>query len=94
MDVPCMSARDRLAVVLAPDLLDALHELVSDRVAFELARLEATRQGPEWLTLDQAAEHLGCSPDAVRMRAKRGRLETRHHGRRVYVSAASVASLG
>ncbi len=46
-----------------------------------------------WLTLAEAGERLGVSPDAVRMRAKRGRLEVRHHGRRVYVSAASVDRL-
>jgi hypothetical protein len=88
-----MSPRDRLAAVLAPDLLDALQELVTERVASELTRLEAARRHPDWLTLAQAGELLGCSCDAVRMRARRGRLELRHHGRRVYVSAASVASL-
>ncbi len=86
-----INPRDRLAAVLAPELVDALEELVSNRVASELARIETS--GPEWLTLDAAAERPGCSRDAVRMRAKRGRLETRNHGRRVYVSAASVASL-
>jgi hypothetical protein len=90
-----MSPRDRLAAVLAPDLLDALDALVSERVASELARRDATRDnGPQWLTLEQAAAHLGCTPAAVRMRANRGRLQSRRHGRRVYVSADSVASLG
>jgi DNA-directed RNA polymerase specialized sigma24 family protein len=90
-----MSPRDRLAAVLAPDVLDAFEELVAERVAAELARLEVVRDsGPQWLTLEQAAERLGCSPAAVRMRAKRGRLEWRYHGRRLYVSAASVAELG
>jgi hypothetical protein len=89
-----MSPRDRLAAVLAPDVLDALDELVAARVAEELARLDAAGDnGPRWLTLDQAAGRLGCSPAAVRMRANRGRLETRRHGRRVYVSAASVDAL-
>src|SRR5690242_13395098 len=86
--------RERLAAVLAPDLLDALDDLVAERVAAELARLDAQRDpGPRWLTLEQAAERLGCSPAAVRMRANRGRLATRRHGRRVYVSAASVDEL-
>lgn len=87
-----MSPRDRLASVLSPDIVEALEELVAERVAAELAARETS--GPKWLTLDAAAERLGCSRDAVRMRAARGRLETRHHGRRVYVSAASVATLG
>jgi excisionase family DNA binding protein len=87
-----LSPRNRLAAVLAPDLVDALEELVAERVAAELA----ARPDPSastWLTLDQAAERLGCSRDAVRMRATRGRLETRRHGRRLYVSAASVVEL-
>jgi excisionase family DNA binding protein len=88
-----MTPRDRLAAVLAPDVLDALDALVTERVADELARLDAARDKPRWLTLEQAAERLGCTPAAVRMRASRGRLQTRRHGRRVYVSAASVDEL-
>jgi hypothetical protein len=88
-----MSPRDRLAAVLAPDLLEALEELVTERVAAEMARLNAGDAGPRWLTLEQAAERLGCTPAAVRMRAARGRLQTRHHGRRVYVAAESVDEL-
>ena len=87
-----MSPRDRLAVVLAPDLLDALGALVAERVAAELARRPDTAAAP-WLTLDQAAERLGCTRDAVRMRCARGRLETCRQGRRVYVAAAAVAEL-
>jgi excisionase family DNA binding protein len=87
-----MSPRDRLATVLAPERVHALEELIAERIDSELTRNETS--GLEWLTLDQAAERLGCSRDAVRMRAKRGRLTTRNHGRRVYVSAVSVASLG
>jgi excisionase family DNA binding protein len=86
-----VSPRDRLAIALAPELVEALEEFVAERVASELTRVESCR--PQWLTLEQAADRLGCSRDAVRMRANRGRLETRNHGRRVYVSAASVASL-
>jgi DNA-directed RNA polymerase specialized sigma24 family protein len=91
-----VAARDRLAAVLAPDLVDALKELVAECVAAELATLEASASrasSPAWLPLQQAADLLGCSRDAVRMRANRGRLKTRRHGRRLYVSAASVAEL-
>jgi len=94
MSLPSLTPRERLAAVLAPDMLDALDALVAERVADELARRDATRDnGPRWLTLEQAAERLGCTPAAVRMRASRGRLQTRRHGRRVYVSAASVDEL-
>jgi hypothetical protein len=91
----CMSPRDRLAVVLAPEVVEAFEALVAECVSAELARLDPSRNdGARWLTLEQAAERLGCSPAAVRMRANRGRLATRRHGRRLYVSAASVAELG
>lgn len=56
-----------------------------------------TRNDPAtrpWLTVQEAAERLGCSPDAIRMRCSRGRLEHRRQGRRLYVSAASVDQLG
>lgn len=85
-----MTARERLASVLAPDVLEALEELVDERVAERLAELPSANGAPRWLTLDQAAGRLGCTTDAARMRAKRGRLESRRQGRRVYVSRASV----
>ena len=88
-----MTARDRLASALAPELLAALEQLVDERVAAALAETEPA-DGARWLTLEQAAERLGCSPDAVRMRAKRGRLESRRHDRRVYVSRMDVDALG
>ena len=87
-----MSPRDRLASVLAAEVLDALEGFVAEKVAVELANRPNSPAAP-WLTLDQAGELLGCSRDAVRMRIKRGRLESRRHGRRIYVSAASVAEL-
>lgn len=87
-----MSPRDRLAAVLAPELLDALEGFVCEQVAAGLASRPDPSAG-RWLTLDQAGERLGCTRDAVRMRVKRGRLESRRHGRRIYVSVASVAEL-
>lgn len=87
-----MNARDRLAAALSPDLVAAIEELVEERVR---AELEATREpnGRTWLTLDEAAERLNCSTDAVRMRCKRGRLKSKTQGRRRYVSAASLEEL-
>jgi hypothetical protein len=86
--------RERLAAVLAPDLLDALDQLITERIEGELARLGAAAEnGPRWLTLEEAGKRLDCSPAAVRMRARRGRLVTRRHGRRVYVAAESVDKL-
>ena len=85
----------RSAAVLSVEVIDAFGELVAEVVAAEMTRLGAAGEsGPRWLTVEQAAERLGCSPAAVRMRARRGRLQTRRHGRRVYVSATSVDELG
>jgi excisionase family DNA binding protein len=84
-------ARQRLAALLAPEVLAALDELIADHVAEALrSTTRPSRDESPWLTLAQAAERLDCSVDAVRMRAKRGRLVTRNVGRRVYVSRASV----
>jgi excisionase family DNA binding protein len=77
-------------------LLEVLQPLVAELVEQELdRRLDDYMRdsSPRWLTLEQAAERLGCSPDAVRMRARRGRLEHRYQGRRLYVSADAVDRL-
>ena len=83
-----------LSGVLAEALQLMIRELVDQALREHLAALEADRPARPWLTLAEAADRLGCSPDAVRMRARRGRLDTRHQGRRLYVSAASVEALG
>jgi excisionase family DNA binding protein len=82
-----------LSEMFSPALVAALEQLVDERVAAALAALDAADNGARWLTLAQAAELLGSTPDAVRMRCKRGRLEHRRQGRRVYVSRESVDRL-
>lgn len=85
-------ARELLAAVRDDvELRSELRALLMDVLGAELVARRTN--GREWLTLREAAELLGCSPDAVRMRAARGRLHTRRQGRRVYVSAASVRQL-
>lgn len=90
-----MSPNERLLAVLSPEIVGALAELVADEVTRQLADQDSPRNSPKWLTLEQAAERLDCTTDAVRMRMNRGRLERRprDQGRRVYVSAASVDRL-
>jgi hypothetical protein len=89
-----LTARDRLGFVLAPGILELIEALVDERVEARVTELAPANGGSEWLTLEQAAAHEGCSVDAVRMRAKRGRYgEPRHVGRRVYVSRAAVDGL-
>lgn len=88
-----MNGRDRLAALLGPELLDALDSYVAERVAEVLAGAAPEDGSARWLTCEQAAERLSCSQDAIRMRVKRGRLEHRRQGRRIYVSARSVNEL-
>ena len=87
-----MSAQSEFEQFFAPELVAILERFIDERIA--LANQLPAVAEPRWLTINQAAQRLGCSPDAVRMRARRGRLETRRHGRRLYISARSVDSLG
>lgn len=88
-----MDARARLELAMSPAIVDAIEQLVAQRVEEALAARDASASTRTWLTLEEAGEQLGCSADAVRMRVRRGRLEARRQGRRVYVSAASVERL-
>jgi excisionase family DNA binding protein len=78
---------DGLREVLRPLVVDVVRDEVADAVAERLGERK------RWLTLAEAGERLGCSPDAVRMRVHRGRLKHRYQGRRLYVSAESVDQL-
>jgi Helix-turn-helix domain len=80
---------------LEDGLREVLRPLVVEVVREEVVGLAEERLADQkrWLTLAEAAKRLGCSPDAVRMRARRGRLEHRYQGRRLYVSAASIDRL-
>jgi excisionase family DNA binding protein len=82
-----------LGAMFGPDVIAALERLVDERVAAALAEIQTHDDSSAWLTLEQAGARLGCSPHAVRMRARRGRLEHRRHGRRFYVSRESVDAL-
>jgi excisionase family DNA binding protein len=85
-----VTERIDLVAIFSPDVVAAIQDLVDERVVAALAAMAPTNGAAPWLTLEQAAERLGCSADAVRMRVKRGRLNCRRQGRRVYVSRDSV----
>jgi Helix-turn-helix domain len=86
--------RDDLLRLLPPGALDAIERLIAERVHERLAAAGAERDGdPGLVSLAEAARLLDCSPDAVRKRARRGRLDVRYHGRRVYVTRASLRRL-
>jgi excisionase family DNA binding protein len=82
-----VNLEDGMREVLRPLVVDVVREELDGLVEKRLAERK------RWLTLAEAAERLGCTPDAVRMRARRGRLEYRYQGRRLYVSADSVDRL-
>jgi len=82
-----------LDALLGLELVAAIEQLVDERVAVAIAELRVPAPSAPWLTVPQAAAFLGCSPDAVRMRIKPGRLVTRRQGRRVYVARSSVVEL-
>ncbi len=92
---------DAMSLRWPEGLLDELATQLAKHPRFEAlvqARVEQTlvqrvQQDRRWLTLSEAAELLGCTPDAVRMRIHRGRLDHRRQGRRLYVSATSVDRL-
>jgi hypothetical protein len=88
-----VSRTGQLDALLGPDLVAAIEQLVDERVARAMAQLRVPPPPSPWLTVAQAADLLGCSPAAVRMRINRGRLVVRRHGRRLYVSRRSVVEL-
>jgi hypothetical protein len=78
---------DLVELLLSPELVAALDERVRE-LAAQAVREELARQPQRrWLPLAEAAEHYGCTPEALRMRAKRGTVEHRRQGRLIYVRA-------
>jgi excisionase family DNA binding protein len=78
-----------LGSFFAPDVLVAFERMVDERVSARLDMVTVDDR-PVWLTLKEAAARLGCSEDAARMRANRGRLVSKHIGRNLYISRESV----
>jgi hypothetical protein len=65
------SGRTRLEELLSPVLLAALDEHVRELVDERLADRAVASDARSWYTLEEAGRLLGCSYDAVRMRAQR-----------------------
>src|SRR5262245_41268424 len=88
--------RATLERLLAPEVLYALdayvRELAEEIAAQYRARVEFAG-GKPWLTVAEAADALGCSEVAVRARVRRGRLQGRYQGRRLYVATQSILDL-
>ncbi len=75
-----VSPRERLAAVLAPDVLAALEELVEQRVAEAIA--DVRPEAPVWLPVADAATYLGVSERTLERAVARGLLRSSTIGRR------------
>jgi hypothetical protein len=76
---------DLLELLLSPDVVAALDEHIRDVVIDTIREERARVERGEWVPLTVGAARLGCTADALRMKAKRGTIESRRQGRRVYV---------
>jgi excisionase family DNA binding protein len=76
-----VTGRDRLLAILAPDLVEAIDQLVEERVRATLEAL-ASNGGSPWLSLDEAAEYLRVSPRTLERQLARGRVRSSGIGRR------------
>jgi excisionase family DNA binding protein len=76
-----VTARERLAAALAPELLAALEQLVDERVAGALATLHRGSGSP-WLALEEAAAYLRVSERTIERLIAKGRLRSSTIGRR------------
>jgi excisionase family DNA binding protein len=74
--------RARLAAVFAPDVVDALEELVTELVEQWAPVTRGNGYASPWLGVDKAAEYLGVSSRTLERRIKAEKVETSTIGRR------------
>jgi excisionase family DNA binding protein len=76
-----VTGRDRLLASLSPELVDAIEQLITDRVQ---AALETQGRGSSspWLSLEEAAAYLRVSERTLERQLARGRLRSTTLGRR------------
>jgi excisionase family DNA binding protein len=76
-----VTGRDRLLQSLAPELVDAIEQLVSDRVQAAL-ELSNTLASSPWLSVEAAASYLGVSERTLERRIAGDRVRSTTIGRR------------
>lgn len=78
-----MTSRDRLLQSLAPEVVEAIEELVDERVQARLELLEEeTGRGSPWLSIEEAADYLRVSPRTLERQLDHGRVRSTSIGRR------------
>ena len=89
-----MTAREKLAALLAPDALDALEGLVAEKVEERIRTGAAAairkRQRPELLSVAEAADLLRAKPQRVYDLVSSGRLTKLKDGSRVLIRRTEV----
>lgn len=77
-----MTGRDRLLAVLAPELVEAIDQLVEERVREQLDSTGTASTSSPWLALEEAASYLRVSPRTLERRIAKGRIRSTTIGRR------------
>ena len=75
-----MTAREQLAAVLSPSIVEAIQDLIAERVAAELASREEASS--PWLSIADGADYLGVARRTIEREISRGRLKPSAVGRR------------
>lgn len=88
-----MTGRDRLLAALSPDLVEAIEQLVAERVHEELAatppHTETATPSP-YMTVREAAAYLRCSRQRVDDLLSQRRLTRHKDGRRTLISRTEL----
>jgi len=74
-----------LRAIFAADVVEAIEQAIAEHIRRALDERERQDEADTWMTPAQLGEVLGISAEAVRKRVARGRIESRHHGRRLLV---------
>lgn len=88
-----MTPRDRLALALAPELVDAFEALIAERVDQAVAEMRGPGGGSDWLTLDEGAAYLRVSVRTLERLIARGLLPSTTLGRRRLVNRNDLDAL-
>jgi excisionase family DNA binding protein len=81
--------------LLGPDLVEAISQLVDERVTAVLSEHEQNQNGDRraWLSMRDAAAELGVDPRTLRRLVERGRIRTTSLGRRRLVPREDIDRL-